>query len=59
MEKNEVRRMRTLPEIIADLDAILSKCLDRYSMNPADVAKFARLIAELKDYAESHEDDLK
>lgn len=52
-------RMRTLSEIIAGLDAILSKCLDRYSINPADVAGFARLIAELKDYAESHEDDLK
>ena len=51
--------MRTLPEIIEDLDAILGKCLDRYSMNPADVAEFARLIAELKDYADAHEDDLK
>ena len=49
----------TLPEIIEDLDAILCRCLDRYSMTPADVAKFARLIAELKVYAESHEDDLK
>ena len=49
----------TLPEIVEDLDAILSKCLDRYSMTPADVAEFARLIAELKVYAESHEDDLK
>ena len=51
--------MKALPEIVEDLDAILSKCLDRYSMTPADVAKFARLIAELKVYAESHEDDLK
>ena len=51
--------MRTLPEIVEGLDAILSRCLDRYSMNPADVSEFARLIAELKDYAESHEDDLK
>ena len=51
--------MRTLPEIIEGLDAILSKCLDRYSMNPADVAKFSNLLAELKDYAESYEDDLK
>ena len=51
--------MRTLPEIIADLDTILSKCLDRYSMNPADVSGFAQLIAELKDYVDAHEDDLK
>lgn len=51
--------MRALPEIIEDLVASLSKCLDRYSMSPADTAKFARLMAELKVYAESHEDDLK
>ena len=50
---------KTLSETIAGLDTILNKFLDRYSMNPEDVSRFAQLIAELKVYAESHEDDLK
>ena len=51
--------MRTLPEIIADLDTVLKACIKEYGVSGDIVIVFATLTEELKDYAESHEDDLK
>ena len=51
--------MRTLPEIIADLDIVLKTCIkEKYGISDI-IITLAALTAELKDYAESHEDDLK
>ena len=52
-------RMRALPEIIADLDTVLKACIKEYGVSGDIIIVFAALTAELKDYAESHEDDLK
>ena len=52
-------RMRTLPEIIADLDSVLKACIKEKCGISDIIITLATLIAELKDYAESHEDDLK
>ena len=51
--------MRTLPEIIADLDTVLKACIKEYGVSADFIIVFAALTAELKNYAESHEDDLK
>ena len=51
--------MRTLSEIIADLDTVLKACIKEYGVSGDIVIVFAALTEELKDYAESHEDDLK
>ena len=51
--------MRTLYEIIADLDTVLKACIKEYGVSGDIVIVFAALTAELKDYVESHEDDLK
>ena len=51
--------MRTLPEIIADLDTVLKTCIkEKYGISDI-IITLAALTTELKDYAESHEDDLK
>ena len=52
-------RMRTLPEIIADLDTVLKTCIKEKCGISDIIIALAALTAELKDYAESHEDDLK
>ena len=52
-------KMRTLPEIIEDLDTVLKACIKEYGVSADTIIVFAALTAELKDYAESHEDDLK
>ena len=52
-------RMRALPEIIADLDTVLKVCIkEKYGISDI-IITLAALIAELKDYADAHEDDLK
>lgn len=51
--------MRTLPEIIADLDTVLKACIKEKCGISDIIITLAALTAELKDYAESHEDDLK
>ena len=51
--------MRTLYEIVEDLDTVLKTCIkEKYGISDI-IITLAALIAELKDYAESHEDDLK
>ena len=51
--------MRTLPEIIADLDTVLKACIKEHGVPGDIIIILAALIAELKDYADAHEDDLK
>ena len=51
--------MRTLYEIIADLDTVLKACIKEHGVPGDIIIVFAALIAELKDYADAHEDDLK
>ena len=52
--------MRTLPEIIADLDVVLKACIkEKYGVSADIIIVLAALTAELQTYAESHEDDLK
>ena len=51
--------MRTLPEIIADLDTVLKACIKEYGISADVIIVLAALTAELQTYAESHEDDLK
>ena len=49
----------TLPEIIEDLDTVLKACIKEYGISADIIITLAALTTELKDYAESHEDDLK
>ena len=45
--------MRTLPEIIADLDTVLKACIKEKCGISDIIIALAALTAELKDYAES------